>query len=118
MFTDSVAFYRPGSPLPAVQFLVRWITHLCAPTFLFLAGTGLGFTIAKLRSQGKSEFAIDRYLLVRGLIIAGFELWISYSVMPQGMFLFQVLYAIPLKPRFFRPSLLKIDAHGLLRGVA
>jgi uncharacterized membrane protein len=94
VFTDSVAFYQPGTRLPALQFLVRWITHLCAPTFLFLAGTGLAFTVEKLRSQGQSEFAIDRYLLARGLIIAGFELWISYFVMPKGMFLFQVLYAI------------------------
>jgi len=94
VFTDSVAFYRPGAELPTAQFLVRWITHLCAPTFLFLAGTGLAFTVKKLQSQGQSELFIDRYLLVRGLIIAGFELWISYFVMPKGMFLFQVLYAI------------------------
>ena len=94
VFTDSVAFYRPGTELPAAQFLVRWITHLCAPTFLFLAGTGLSFTVRKLRDQRKTEFAIDRYLLVRGLIIAAFELWISYFVMPKGTFLFQVLYAI------------------------
>jgi len=94
VFTDSVAFYRPGTQLPAAQFLVRWLTHLCAPTFLFLAGTGLAFTVKKQRARGKSELAIDRYLLVRGLIIAGFELWISYFVMPKGKFLFQVLYAI------------------------
>jgi uncharacterized membrane protein len=94
LFTDSAAFYRPGTQLPTAQFLVRWITHLCAPTFLFLAGTGLAFTVKKLRQQQKSEFAIDRHLLIRGLIIAGFELWISYFVMPKGKFLFQVLYAI------------------------
>ncbi|MEI9948811.1 MAG: heparan-alpha-glucosaminide N-acetyltransferase domain-containing protein [Pseudomonadota bacterium] len=74
--------------------MVRWITHLCAPTFLFLAGTSLAFTVKKLQIQGKTELSIDRYLLVRGLIIAGFELWISYFVMPKGMFLLQVLYAI------------------------
>ena len=94
VFTDSVAFYRPGSQLPTVQFLVRWITHLCAPTFLFLAGTGLAFSVIKLRNHGKTELAIDRYLFVRGLIIASFELWISYFVMPHELFLFQVLYAI------------------------
>lgn len=94
VFTDSVAFYRPGTQLPTAQFLVRWITHLCAPTFLFLAGIGLAFTVKKLRDQGKPELAIDRHLFTRGLIIAGFELWISYFVMPKGTFLFQVLYAI------------------------
>lgn len=94
LFTDSVAFYRPGQPLPPLQFMIRWVTHLCAPTFLFLAGAGLAFTIRKARAQGDSELAIDRYLLTRGVLIAGFELWVSYFVMPPGKVLFQVLYAI------------------------
>jgi uncharacterized membrane protein len=94
LFTDSVAFYHPGTALPLGQFLVRWVTHLCAPTFLFLAGAGLAFTVKKERAQGKSELGIDGYLLKRGLLIAAFELWISYFVMPKGKVLFQVLYAI------------------------
>jgi uncharacterized membrane protein len=94
LFTDSVAFYHPGQPLPPLQFLIRWITHLCAPTFLFLAGAGLAFTVRKERAQGRSELGIDRYLLTRGVLIAAFELWVSYFVMPPGKVLFQVLYAI------------------------
>jgi uncharacterized membrane protein len=94
LFTDSVTLYHPGMPQPTAQFLVRWITHLCAPTFLFLAGTGLSFTVNKERAQGRSELGIDGYLLKRGLLIAAFELWISYFVMPSGKLLLQVLYAI------------------------
>jgi uncharacterized membrane protein len=94
LFTDSVRLYQPGRPLPTLQFLVRWITHLCAPTFLLLAGVGLAFTVRKELSRGKSQLSIDRYLLVRGLVISAFELWISYFVMPSGSLLFQVLYAI------------------------
>ncbi|MGC4087734.1 MAG: heparan-alpha-glucosaminide N-acetyltransferase domain-containing protein [Polyangiaceae bacterium] len=94
LFTDSVQFYHPGAPLPAAQFLVRWVTHLCAPTFLFLAGVGLAFSIAKERARGASERSIDLYLLVRGLIIWACELWVAYFVMPPGMYIFQVLYAI------------------------
>ena len=33
VFTDSVAFYRPGTALPTAQFLVRWITHCARPRF-------------------------------------------------------------------------------------
>ncbi len=94
VFTDSVNLYHPGAALPVAQFLVRWVTHLCAPTFLFLAGTGLAFTVRKELSRGKTQASVDRYLLTRGLVIAGSELWISLFVMPRGMYLFQVLYAI------------------------
>jgi uncharacterized membrane protein len=94
LFTDSARMYQPGAPLPAAQFLTRWITHLCAPTFLFLAGTGLAFTVAKLRGQGRREAEIDRYILARGAIIAAFELWISSFVMSGWKLLLQVLYGI------------------------
>ena len=94
LFTDAAFLYHPGAPLPVAQFLTRWITHLCAPTFLFLAGIGLAFTVAKQRERGASAGAIDRYILVRGVIIAAFELWISFFVMPKGTILFQVLYGI------------------------
>jgi uncharacterized membrane protein len=94
LFTDSARMYQPGAPLPAAQFLTRWITHLCAPTFLFLAGTGLAFTVAKLRGQGRREAEIDRYIVVRGVIIAAFELWISFFVLSGWRLLLQVLYGI------------------------
>lgn len=103
LFTDSALYYHPGQPLPAAQFLLRWVTHLCAPTFLFLAGVGLAFSIRKQRAQGQSELQIDRHLLIRGLLIAGFELWVGYFVMPPGKYLFQVLYAIGASYLFMIP---------------
>ena len=106
LFTDAAWMYHPGSPLPAAQFLTRWITHLCAPTFLFLAGVSLAFTVSRQiatgdrprdgRSQEPSQgsWRIDRYILVRGAIIAAFELWISLTVIDHGLFVLQVLYGI------------------------
>jgi uncharacterized membrane protein len=94
LFTDSALFYKPGTPLPAAQFLTRFITHLCAPTFVFLAGTSLAFGTEKQRAAGSTELAIDRFILLRGLVIASFEVWISWFVMPKGKWLLQVLYAI------------------------
>ena len=94
LFTDSALFYKPGTPLPAAQFLTRWLTHLCAPTFLFLAGVGLAFSLEKERTRPGGAWAADRYLLVRGLMIVAFEAWVSLFLVPHGVWLMQVLYAI------------------------
>jgi len=94
LFTDGVFVYHPGTPLPAAQFLTRWVTHLCAPTFVFLAGCSLALQIDRRRKAGESAWAIDRDLVSRGVVIAAFELWVSWFWMPPGTWLLQVLYAI------------------------
>jgi uncharacterized membrane protein len=94
LFTDSARMFQPGMPLPAAQFLTRWITHICAPTFVFLAGTSLAFTVSRQVAAGDRPRDIDRYVLVRGLVIALFELWISFTVIGHGRFVLQVLYGI------------------------
>jgi len=94
LVTDAVFLSKPGMPLPAAQFLTRWITHLCAPTFVFLAGVSLALSIARRRDRGTSAGVIDRHLLVRGLIIMACELVPSTFWMEPGHYLLQVLYAI------------------------
>ena len=44
-------------------FLTRWITHICAPTFVLLAGTSI--YLQKMR--GKSRGELSKFLLARGL---------------------------------------------------
>jgi len=93
LVTDSTFLYKAGTFLPPAQFLTRWLTHLCAPTFVFLAGVSLAFSLAR-RVDSERPLSIDRYLLVRGLIILAAELVPSYFWMPKGHYLLQVLYAI------------------------
>jgi len=56
--------------LPAGEFFTRWMTHICAPTFVFLAGTALALSIGRRLARGSSAWDIDRELLTRGAIIA------------------------------------------------
>jgi uncharacterized membrane protein len=78
MALDHVRGYF-SNPLPdptdldhtnAALFLTRWISHLCAPTFIFLAGTGAYLAVCR----GKTKPQLARFLLTRGLWLVFLEL--------------------------------------------
>ncbi|AKT41609.1 DUF1624 domain-containing protein [Chondromyces crocatus] len=93
--SDSSASWKVGSALPLDQFLTRWITHLCAPTFIFLAGAVLALSVERRLAKGEAPGKVDRFILTRGLIIVLLDaLWMSWAFVRPGAVLFQVLYAI------------------------
>lgn len=78
--------------LPAGEFLTRWITHLCAPTFVFLAGTALALSIERRVVNRVNAWSIDRNILTRGAIIALMDP--TLISLGSGWWTFSVLTAI------------------------
>lgn len=109
--SDSAAMYTAGDPLPAVQFFIRVMTHICAPVFLFLAGTALALSIERRVDRGECPRAIDRHIMVRGLIILVLDLTLISAT--SGRWTVQVLYAIGLAMILMAP-LRRLSTTGLL----
>jgi len=75
-----------------ILFFTRWITHLCAPGFVALAGT----SVYLQRQRGRARGEMGKKLVLRGLWL----LFVEVAVVSFGIFFtyhfhfFQVIYAI------------------------
>ncbi len=69
-----------------ILFFTRWITHLCAPSFVFLSGTSAWLSVNRQRTApgmpGTPATSIRRHFLIRGIwliilefTVVNFALW-------------------------------------------
>jgi uncharacterized membrane protein len=71
MALDHVRVYSglpAGGPTPGI-FFTRWVTHFCAPAFVFLSGTS-----AYLAGRKRDTGELARFLAIRGVILVLLEL--------------------------------------------
>jgi len=111
-------------------FLTRWVTHICAPVFMFTTGVGAFLWACK---PGRSSSDLSRFLLTRGLWLMFLELTVLrfayFFSLTSGPWLLSILWAIGgsmialsvlvhLPVRVLAPlSLLMIAAHNAADGV-
>lgn len=124
--------FRPDdlSKTTAALFLTRWVTHFCAPVFLFTTGTGAFLWASK---PGRSSADLSRFLLTRGLWLMFLEFtalrFAYFFSLTSGPWLLTILWAIGgsmmalsalvhLPVRTLAPlSILVIAAHNMADGV-
>jgi uncharacterized membrane protein len=78
--------------LPAGEFFTRWMTHICAPTFVLLAGVALALSVERRVARGVSAREIDTFIITRGAIIALLD--VTVVSFGSGRWNIGVLFAI------------------------
>jgi uncharacterized membrane protein len=93
-FTNQSISLSDASHLTLPYFFTRWITHLCAPTFVFLAGLSAYLQLAR----GKAKAELSLFLFKRGCWLVFLQLTIVYFVLigPPGISILQIIGAIGL----------------------
>jgi uncharacterized membrane protein len=72
-----------GADIDPALYFTRWITHFCAPVFVFLAGTSAG-----LMAERKSKNELGAFLFKRGVWLIFVEIFIistAWTFAPFGM---------------------------------
>jgi uncharacterized membrane protein len=120
MAIDHVRVYSgvPAGGPSAGIFFTRWVTHFCAPAFVFLAGTAAFLHGRKLGDPS----ALTRYLVTRGAILVLLELTVirlSWTFNPGTMnwmlagVIWMLGWCMILLPALIRLPVRAIAAFGL-----
>ena len=68
----------------AMPFLLRAVTHLCAPGFFLLMGVGMALFIAARTKEGWDNWRIARFFLIRGVLLIAFQQFLENPAWYMG----------------------------------
>lgn len=95
LHADALVFQSDDlSRTTAALFFTRWVTHFCAPVFMFTAGMSAYLWMHRGRTTGQ----LSRFLVSRGLWLVVLELTVLHVVLasglPLGMMVVTILWAL------------------------
>jgi len=111
-FVHSTAMvYRPEdlAHTTGAIFFTRWITHFCAPVFMFCAGLGAFFWLERRDSAPGARAELSRFLITRGLWLIVLE----FTIVRFGFFL-NFDYSVVILLVFWALGLSMIALAGLV----
>src|SRR5882724_7063860 len=99
-FSNSANLFDPTdlAHTSPMLFFTRWITHFCAPVFVFLAGAGAYLSLTK----GKDVCELSKFLITRGVWPIFLELFV---ILPLGWSSYAVLFAVEIEQRLVLAAL-------------
>ncbi len=78
------------------QFILRFITHICAPTFIFLAGAALALSAERRLARGESRGQVSLRMAKRGAVLILLAVFVESPAFGLPPLYFGVLSCIGL----------------------
>ena len=113
LINGAVSFNPLGSS-NALALIVMFLSSLCAPGFLFIAGYVLALSIKKRAAKSLSNASINYYLWRRGMLLIAFQVLIASPAFNLPMFLQAKSLSVVTWGTFFSLSVLSTIGIGFL----
>lgn len=111
LINGTITFNHLGSS-NILAYIVMFLSNLCAPGFLFIAGYVLAISIKKRELMGISSSEINHYLWRRGMLLILFELLIASPAFNLPLFIQAKSFSVLTLGTFFSFSVLSTIGIG------
>jgi uncharacterized membrane protein len=87
LLVNGIVTYHPIGSATLLGLLVMFLSSLCAPGFLFIAGYVLALSIKKRIAAGASDLSIDKHLWKRGFLLIALQVFIASPAFNLPLFI-------------------------------